>query len=37
MSVPFAQPEIVTLGCRLNTVESEAMRKAALEAAIPIS
>ena len=25
-------PEIVTLGCRLNTFESEAMRKAALEA-----
>lgn len=32
MSVATAQPEIVTLGCRLNTVESEAMRKAALEA-----
>ncbi|PPD14164.1 MAG: tRNA (N(6)-L-threonylcarbamoyladenosine(37)-C(2))-methylthiotransferase MtaB [Methylobacterium sp.] len=32
MSVVTAQPEIVTLGCRLNTVESEAMRKAALEA-----
>ncbi|MCZ8269885.1 MAG: tRNA (N(6)-L-threonylcarbamoyladenosine(37)-C(2))-methylthiotransferase MtaB [Beijerinckiaceae bacterium] len=28
----MAQPEIVTLGCRLNTVESEAMRKAAMEA-----
>jgi threonylcarbamoyladenosine tRNA methylthiotransferase MtaB len=28
----MAQPEIVTLGCRLNTVESEAMRKAALAA-----
>ncbi|MCA3601635.1 MAG: tRNA (N(6)-L-threonylcarbamoyladenosine(37)-C(2))-methylthiotransferase MtaB [Methylobacterium sp.] len=32
MSAPMAQPEIVTLGCRLNTVESEAMRKAALAA-----
>ena len=27
-----ASPEIVTLGCRLNTVESEAMRQAALAA-----
>jgi threonylcarbamoyladenosine tRNA methylthiotransferase MtaB len=32
MRAPLPEPEIVTLGCRLNTVESEAMRKAALEA-----
>ncbi len=32
MSTPSPEPEIVTLGCRLNTVESEAMRKAALQA-----
>jgi len=32
MNAPMARPEIVTLGCRLNTVESEAMRKAALAA-----
>ena len=32
MSKDVAAPEVVTLGCRLNTFESEAMKKAAREA-----
>ena len=32
MNATTREPEIVTLGCRLNIVESEAMRRAALEA-----
>jgi threonylcarbamoyladenosine tRNA methylthiotransferase MtaB len=32
MNARAAMPELITLGCRLNTVESEVMLKAALEA-----